>query len=107
MWLGAYVFLEIVKNFWFSYQIMRTPNFILVNKIKTLKFDSKKWNIKVFANIDNKKIFILEELHVLEVGEGNGILTKDILLRNKEVMIELERILLREKISWRQNLRAL
>lgn len=85
---------------------MRTPIFILASKIKTVKSNSKKWNIQFFANIDNQKIFILEELHVLEAGEGNEILTKDILLRKKEVMIELERILLREEISWRQKLRA-
>jgi hypothetical protein len=28
-----------------------TPSFILANKLKALKSDLKKWNVKVFGNV--------------------------------------------------------
>lgn len=46
-------FLDRVKCWWYSYQFLETASFILTGKFKVLKLDLKKWNTKVFGNIDN------------------------------------------------------
>lgn len=43
----------------------------------------------------------------MEVGEENEVISEQALLRKKEVLIDLERVLLMKKISWRQKSRAL
>lgn len=52
MWLGANGFVDIVRNWWSSYQFLGIPSFILASKLKALKLDLKKWNVEVFVNID-------------------------------------------------------
>lgn len=41
MWLQVVGFLEMVRNWWQSYQVMRTPDFILTQKLRHLKGTSQ------------------------------------------------------------------
>jgi hypothetical protein len=48
-------FVDKVKSWWDSYSFEGLPSFVLVNKLKTLKTDLKKWNEEVFGDIGRKK----------------------------------------------------
>ncbi|KAF5477099.1 hypothetical protein F2P56_003775 [Juglans regia] len=58
---------------------------------------------KVFGNVELQKKALWEELQSLEVDGDND----ESLSRKNEVKIELERVFLREEISWRQKSRVL
>lgn len=55
MWLHAEGFLENVKDWWNSYSVNGSPDFILVRKLKLLKKDISIWNKEVFGKIEVMK----------------------------------------------------
>jgi hypothetical protein len=69
MWLKSEGFVDRVKQWWDSYLFQCSPGFILVNKLKALKADLKRWNEDIFGNVDRKKKILLQELHVFYVIE--------------------------------------
>ncbi|KAG7951253.1 hypothetical protein I3843_13G156700 [Carya illinoinensis] len=107
MWLVAEGFVDKVRSWWSSYMFTGNPSFILACKLKTLKQDLKKWNLEVFGSIDNQKNTLMEELQDFEARELTGDLSEEALARKMVVVIELEKVLLMEEISWRQKSRAL
>ncbi|KAG6650605.1 hypothetical protein CIPAW_06G055500 [Carya illinoinensis] len=107
MWLTTDGFVELVRDWWYSYQFLATPSFIFAGKLKALKQDLKKWNLEVFGHIDNQKSALLEELQVLEGQELQRDILEKGLLRKGMVMSNLERVLMAEETSWRQKSRAL
>ncbi|KAF5461269.1 hypothetical protein F2P56_017384, partial [Juglans regia] len=106
MWLTSNGFVDTVRAWWISYQFSGTPSFILAAKLKALKQDLKKWNLEVFGHTDNQKSSLLEELQELEGRELSGDASEEVLVRKGMVVVELERVLLSEEISWRQKSRA-
>lgn len=69
MWLKSEAFVDKVKQWWDSYLFQGSPSFILVNKLKALKADLKRWNEDIFGNFERKKKTLLKELHVFYVIE--------------------------------------
>ena len=56
-WLKDEGFLERVCSWWESYHFHGSPNFYLVNKLKMLKLDLKRWNVE-----ELEKSILLEEI---------------------------------------------
>lgn len=53
MWLKANGFVDMVKQWWSSYQMQGTSSFILVGKLKAVNKDLKTWNEQVLGNVDS------------------------------------------------------
>ncbi|XP_035545176.1 uncharacterized protein LOC118348231 [Juglans regia] len=118
MWLTTDGFVEMVRAWWYSYQFLGTPSYILASKLKALKQDLKKWNLEVFGHTDNQKAKLLEELQELEDKELLGDNSEEMLLRKGSEVFssspELENhivhyyeTLLTESFPWRPKLDAL
>lgn len=90
--ISTYIHFRILQFFYIG-----NSQFILAGKLKALKMDLKKWNVEVFGNIVDHKNSLMEKLIAVEDGEEDEMA----LLRKKEVVSELERLLLMEEISWR------
>ena len=54
MWLKDEGFVERVRFWWESYNVLGAPIFFLAYKVKLLKNDLKKWNVEVFGNVENR-----------------------------------------------------
>ena len=107
MWFKADGFVDRVRQWWLSYQFNGCPNYILVNKLKALKADLKKWNAGSFDNVGIKKNHLLYELHEIDKAAESRILTLDEKLRKENLVTELEKTILLDEISWRQKSRVL
>ena len=44
-------FVKRVCSWWESYHFHGTPSYTLTNKLKMLKLDLKRWNVKEFGNV--------------------------------------------------------
>uniref|UniRef100_A0A7N2M4F0 FRIGIDA-like protein n=1 Tax=Quercus lobata TaxID=97700 RepID=A0A7N2M4F0_QUELO len=66
MWLKVERFTDRVEGWWYCYQFHSLPSFVLVNKLKALKLDLKKWNETDFGNFQNQITFSHVILSVLE-----------------------------------------
>ena len=55
MWLKVERFTDRVEGWWYCYQFHSSPSFVLVNKLKALKLDLKKWNETDFGNVMRRK----------------------------------------------------
>ncbi|KAG6695250.1 hypothetical protein I3842_09G087800 [Carya illinoinensis] len=103
MWLQVEGFVDKVRRWWHSYYSEGTPSFVLASKLRTLKANLKMSNKEVVGNVEQQKKSLWEELQALE-SERN---CEQSFSRKNEVVLELERVLLLEEISWRQKSRVL
>ena len=69
MWLNAERFIDKVKMWWDSYNVHGLPSFVLVNNLKALKVDLKKWKDKEFGNVAERKNCLLESIQMLNAIE--------------------------------------
>jgi hypothetical protein len=106
MWLKSVGFHAMVKQWWDSYLYSGSPSYVLVQKLKSLKIDLRRWNKDVFGDVNSRKndlqvqiqdFDLLEETRPLSVEEG---VMKD------HLKADLEKVLLLEEIKWRQSSRA-
>jgi hypothetical protein len=102
MWLEVEGFVGLVKHWWDSYHFIGTSSFVLARKLKSLKIDLKKWNDKVFGNVERKKKILLKELRVFNVIEEIRALSSEEILKKAEIVRKLERTTLIEEVSCRQ-----
>jgi hypothetical protein len=101
-------FLGMLQNLWWqSYQFVGDPSYVLACKLKALKGDLRRWNNEVFGHVGKRKKALLEEIRELNsLLEDRGLDEEE--KRKKMLLsIELERTLLCEEISWRQESRAI
>jgi len=107
MWLKADGFVDMVKQWWSSYQFQGPLSFILARKLKALKPDLRTWNEQVFGNVVSQKKSLLEELHVLDSLGEERALDDEEKLRKTYAIGEVEKVTLMKEISWRQKSRVL
>ena len=69
MWLKAERFIDKVMMWWDSHNVHGYPCFVLVNKLKALKVDLKKWKDKEFGYVVGGKNCLLESIQMLNVIE--------------------------------------
>jgi hypothetical protein len=106
MWLKSEGFHARVNQWWNSYLYSGSPSYVLVQKLKSLKTDLRRWNKDSFGNVNSRKndlqvqiqdFDLLEETRPLSVEEG---VMKD------HLKVDLENVLLLEEIKWRQSSRV-
>jgi hypothetical protein len=85
MWLKVEGFVGMVKQLWDSYLFQGSPSFVLARKLKALKLDLKKWNEKVFGNVERNKRKLIEDLQAFNVIEESRALGEE-LSRKAEVV---------------------
>ncbi|KAG6717072.1 hypothetical protein I3842_04G079200 [Carya illinoinensis] len=107
MWLKSEGFVDRVGQWWSLYQIQGTPSFIFAGKLKTLKQDLKLWNLQSFGNVGELKKIKLREIQDLEMVQESRPLNPEEVAQKLALVVELERLILLEEISWRQKSRAL
>ena len=75
MWLIDEGCLERVCSWWESYHFQGSPSYTLANKLKMLKLDLKRLNVKEFGNIGLRAQNLRKDLNVLEVIEDDRVLS--------------------------------
>ena len=107
MWLKVKGFEVKVKLWWDSYQFSRTPSYILDNKLKALKLDLKKWNESKFRNISTDKKKLVNDMLELDLVVDRRPLVAKEKVKKEQIQADLEKVILMEEISWRQESQAL
>lgn len=107
MWLQRKGFIDMVKGWWQNYTISGNPDFVLIQKLRSLKKDISKWNKEVYDMLDTKRSRALDELLALEQATESRAPTQVEKQRFLTLRMELEEIAKAEEISWRQNSRCL
>jgi len=99
MWLQSDGFLDMVRDWWNSYIVMGTPDFVLIQKLRHLKKDITKWNKEVFGKLDTQRHKSLMELGKLDqIVEQRPYTTKEN-LKLLDLKIEIQQIAIAEEIS--------
>jgi hypothetical protein len=107
MWLSYKDFVENAKTWWWGgYDFQGSPSFVLAIKLKALKEDLKQWNKETFGDIRLKLLELMRELRILESKENQGKLTEEDIAFRMSTQVELEKTMLQEEISWRQQSRV-
>ena len=106
MWLQHHSFLDQVKTWWEECPVTGWEGFKFMKKLKYIKEKIRTWNKEVFGDIRVKKREILHELEVLDRLESEGGLVEDQGVRMVALRNELDEVLSREEISWRQKVRT-
>lgn len=107
MWLKVDGFVGRVKCWWDSYTFSGSPSFVLVQKLKALKSDIQQWNREDFGDINHKKDELMGSIQELDrVEDFRPLFAKERSLKT-QAKSEVEKLLLLEEISWRQESRVL
>ncbi|KAG2700481.1 hypothetical protein I3760_07G232900 [Carya illinoinensis] len=77
MWLKVDGFVEKVRSWWASYQLLGTPSFILAGKLKALENDLRKWNLEVFGNINDQRDKLFAKLQQFDEREMERALSTE------------------------------
>ena len=106
MWLKEKGFVGKVKNWWDSFHFFGSPSYVLAKKIKALKWEIKRWNLKVFGDKRARHKASCEELKMLDKIEEGRQLTKEEKASRTRISREVEASNLQEEICWRQKSRV-
>ena len=107
MWLKEEGFFDKVQQWWGSYSFSGSSSYILVQKLKALKLDLRRWNAEVFGDVNARKNFLLACIQEMDAKEEDGQLSSEEQLAKGHAKTELEKVLLMEEINCRQKSRAL
>lgn len=107
MWWQQEGFLDLVKQWWQSYTVNGSPNFILAQKLKLLKKDLAIWNKEVFGKLSTRINKAMEELQMLEQATERRAQTLDEKNNILRLKVEIQQLAKTEETSWRQKSRCL
>ena len=94
-------------SWWESYHFHGTLSYTLANKLKSLKLDLKRWNVKEYGNVGFRVQNLWKDFNVLEVIEDDCVLIVEESMEKERICGELEKTTLLEEIYWKQKSRAL
>ena len=77
-----------------------------MRKLKFVKLKLKEWNIVAFGDLKERKKLILTDLGRIDLIEQEGNLNLDLVLERTLRRRELEDVLLKEEVQWRQKSRV-
>ena len=77
-----------------------------MKKLKFVKSKLKDWNKVAFGDLRERKFFILSDLGRIDLIEQEGNLNLDLLSERTLRRRELEDLLLKEEVHWRQKSRV-
>ncbi len=96
-----------MKQWWDSYAFSGSPSFILVQKLKALRVDLRRWNAEVFGDVNLRKNNLLTSIQNLDGLEEDGHLSLEDKLARDHLKSDFEHVLLLDEITWRQKSRTL
>uniref|UniRef100_A0A2N9HC19 Reverse transcriptase zinc-binding domain-containing protein n=1 Tax=Fagus sylvatica TaxID=28930 RepID=A0A2N9HC19_FAGSY len=106
MWLKSEGFHDKVHQWWNSYLFSGSPSYILVQKLKSLKVDLRRWNKETFGDVNVRKHDLQAQIQDFDFLEETRPLTEEEGVAKDHLKAELENVLLLEEIKWRQTSRA-
>ncbi|KAG5616439.1 hypothetical protein H5410_016263 [Solanum commersonii] len=104
-WLNVEGFRDKVKEWWGSFNVTGSPDFILASKLSYLKKKLKEWSKENRGNWRVKKEHLLEQIGSLEDIQEHRALTDDEQLLKAHIAMEYEEIHWRQRsiIQWIKN----
>lgn len=76
--------------------------FVMAGKLKNVEKKIKRWNREVFGNIFRQKERLRQELNAIEEEISRSGTDQRLYNKEKEVKLELHRVVVREERFWRQ-----
>ncbi|RVW28352.1 hypothetical protein CK203_099757 [Vitis vinifera] len=104
MWLQHPNFKESFRSWWRDFQGNGWEGHKFMRKLQFVKDKLKEWNKASFGELNERKKCILFELANFDSIEQEGGLTSKLLIQRALRKGELEELILREEIHWRQKL---
>ena len=83
--------------------LRRDPEYKILDRLKSCQEQLRRWNWRVFGNVNNTLKMKRNQLQQLEAIDGLLDKAEDI----KRLKKEINEVLLREEIKWKQRSRAL
>ncbi|KAJ9697646.1 hypothetical protein PVL29_006989 [Vitis rotundifolia] len=102
MWLQHPSFKECFRNWWREFEGNGWEGHKFMRKLQSVKAKLKDWNKNTFGMLKERKKTILDEIANIDVIEQEGVLSSDLSVLRVVRKGELEEIILREEIHWRQ-----
>ncbi|RVW69351.1 Transposon TX1 uncharacterized 149 kDa protein [Vitis vinifera] len=106
MWLQHPSFKENFRNWWRGFQGNGWEGHKFMRRLQFVKVKVKEWNKLSFGELNEKKKSILKDLANFDAIEQDGGLTSELLDQRALRKGELEELILREEIHWRQKARV-
>ncbi|RVW98458.1 Transposon TX1 uncharacterized 149 kDa protein [Vitis vinifera] len=106
MWLQHPNFKENFRNWWSGFQGNGWEGHKFMRRLQYVKAKLKEWNKFSFGELNEKKKSILNDLANFDVIEQVRGLTSELLSQRASRKGELEELILREEIHWRQKARV-
>ncbi|RVW34407.1 Transposon TX1 uncharacterized 149 kDa protein [Vitis vinifera] len=102
MWLQHTNFKENFRDWWSGFQGNGWEGHKFMRRLQYVKAKLKEWNKFSFGELKEKKKSILNDLANFDAIEQEGGLNPDLLSQRASRKGELEELILREEIHWRQ-----
>ncbi|RVX14383.1 Transposon TX1 uncharacterized 149 kDa protein [Vitis vinifera] len=106
MWLQHPSFKENFRNWWRGFQGNGWEGHKFMRRVQFVKAKLKEWNKVSFGELNEKKKSILNDLANFDAIEQVEGLTSDLLVRRALRKGELNELILRKEIHWRQKVRV-
>ncbi|KAL6348507.1 hypothetical protein AAG906_009967 [Vitis piasezkii] len=106
MWLLHPEFKEKFRVWWQECTGEGWEGHKFMRKLKFVKSKLKEWNIMTFGDLKERKKLILTDLSRIDLFEQEGNLNPDLVLERTLRRRELEDVLLKEEVQWRQKSRV-
>ncbi|CAL5404505.1 unnamed protein product [Camellia sinensis] len=98
-------FSKFFVNIWSSTTVTGWAGFRIVQKLKQLKTELKKWNVEVFGHVTSKLKALEAELHTLDILAEDGLLDDSGRSRRRVVRGEMWHLLRMVEWIWHQKSR--
>ena len=106
MWLQHPSFKERFGSWWREFQGNRWEGHKFMRKLQFVKAKLKEWNKASFGELNEREKSILFDLANFDTLEQEGGLSLELLVQRALRKEELEELILREEIQWRQKARV-
>jgi exonuclease III len=106
MWLKSEGFHARVNRWWNSYNYSGSPSYVLVQKLKSLKIDLRRWNKEVFGDVNLRKNELLAQIQDLDLLKETRPLSVEEGVAKDQFKTDYEYVQLLEEIKWRQTSKA-
>ena len=101
-WLQHHSFKECFSSWWREFVGNGWKGHKFTRKLQFVKAKLKDWNKNTFRMLKERKKTILDEIAKIDANEQEGALSFDLVVQRAVRKGELEEIIMREEIHWRQ-----
>lgn len=101
-WFSANNFLDLIKEWWDSPQLVGCGAYILAKKITLLRERLRNWMKEDFGQIKLKKLALLHEIGLIDAIKESRPLKEEERGKDNALRVEMLSILKQEEIYWKQ-----